>query len=120
MDVIIEIFLEFFCEVYFDLLENLLPNKNIGKKTKIFLKILCLLVSIGVIICAVFGLIILTDKKNREENLLEGIIFISVAAIVLSVNFAIMIYNYKKKSDKKTIDEYIKEKEEEKEDSNLK
>ncbi len=114
MDVIIEIFLDFFCEVYFDLLENLLPDKNISKRSKIFLKILALVINIGAIICGVFGVMILTDKYGRSKNLIEGIIFI-IAVIIVGTNIGLGIFNAKKKADKKTIDDYLAEKKEDEE-----
>ena len=115
MDVIIEIFLDFFCEVYFDLLENLLPDKNISKRSKIFLKILALIVNIGAIICGVFGVMILTDKYSRSKNLIDGIIFVIIAVIIVGTNIGLGIFNAKKRADKKTIDEYLVEKKEEEE-----
>ena len=114
MDVIIEIFLDFFCEVYFDLLENLLPDKNISKRSKIFLKILALVINIGAIICGVFGVMILTDKYGRSKNLIEGIIFV-IAVIIVGTNIGLGIFNAKKKADKKTIDDYLAEKKEDEE-----
>ncbi|MCI8911301.1 MAG: hypothetical protein HFE31_01245 [Clostridia bacterium] len=115
MDVIIEIFLDFFCEVYFDLLENLLPDKNISKRSKIFLKILALVINIGAIICGVFGVMILTDKYGRSKNLIEGIIFVIIAVIIVGTNIGLGIFNAKKKADKKTIDDYLAEKKEDEE-----
>ncbi len=115
MDVIIELLLEFFCDVYFDLLENLLPDKNISKRSKIFLKILALIVNIGAIICGVFGVMILTDIYERSKNLIEGIIFVIIAVIIVGTNIGLGIFNAKKRADKKTIDEYLVEKKEEEE-----
>lgn len=115
MYVIIELLLEFFCDVYFDLLENLLPDKNISKRSKIFLKILALIVNIGAIICGVFGVMILTDIYERSKNLIEGIIFVIIAVIIVGTNIGLGIFNAKKRADKKTIDEYLVEKKEEEE-----
>ncbi len=115
MDVIIELLLEFFCDVYFDLLENLLPDKNISKRSKIFLKILALIVNIGAIICGVFGVMILIDIYERSKNLIQGIIFVIIAVIIVGTNIGLGIFNAKKKVDKKTIDKYLVEKKEEEE-----
>lgn len=83
--------LEIFLEIYLEMMFLIVPEKNISKKHQIIAKIVAVCIMLGLIVLAVWGVILIVDYNN-----LLGIIPISAAVIVSLIQIIAGWMLYKK------------------------
>lgn len=90
MDEILGAVAELFCELYFGLISAIMPNKKLGKRTKIVLNLICIVITVAVFLTIVFGIAILVDAETSRHRLL-GTVLLSVGCGVTAVHLIIFI-----------------------------
>ncbi len=85
-----EILFEIIFEVYAELMMLIVPEKNVTKAHKIISAVISLIVLVGVLALALFGVALIIDEGN-----LLGILPLSFALIisVLQIGLGIFLYN---------------------------
>lgn len=118
MDDIFEAIIEFFGEIYIDLIAALLPEKKLGKKTLAFVKAVCALLGIGVMILIVGGIVLIIPGVNR--NLTAGISMLSVGGAIFLSHVIIFTVKLLKEKKAKSLTSLTTEETEETKEENTK
>jgi len=90
MDILIEIVLE----VYMELMFLIVPERNITKKQKLLVKLAAIVVTVGLLALAFWGIVLIADQGN-----LWGIAPITVAATLSLVQIVMGIVLYRRNHD---------------------
>lgn len=86
-----ELLAEILFEVYGELMFLIIPDKRLNKKYVIVTKIIAVLVFIGVLSLAIWGVVLISEYNN-----LAGIVPISIAAVISLLQIVAGIVLFKK------------------------
>ena len=90
MDILIEIVLE----VYMELMFLIVPERNITKKQKLLVKLAAIVVTVGLLALAFWGIVLIADQGN-----LWGIAPITAAVALSLVQIVMGIVLYRRDHD---------------------
>ncbi|MDE5756925.1 MAG: hypothetical protein K2I23_07535 [Clostridia bacterium] len=94
MDFIIEL-LGAVLELYVEFFTSSVPDKDISKGKRIFLKVLFTIISLAIIACLVIGIIMIASRQSDVE-MIVGIVLLALAGSGILAHIIMVLRNVKK------------------------